>query len=190
MIGQYLGRVLHFAFAKFVLRTDGMQVIAAVAIPVLAGKVGLPHQSDISSVMMVWIAYFSVSLLAIRFVSAPYFVWREERERADRLVVVLKSPEHKIAEKMAERRAQVMADISRAVSEIVTHFGTDGCGDLTAKDAHNMMSLMFEANFHPELMQAIGAFHMVITADKTDKTEHYNMLKQSAFAVLQVIHRV
>lgn len=189
MLGHYMGRVWHFAFARFVIRTDAMQVIAAAAVPMLSARFLHVASSDLTAQVFSGIGYFSVSLLAIRLICAPYHVWKEERVRADSLKVILDSPEQKIAEKLADRRAQVLAEISRAVSEIVSHFGTGGAGKLDGKDAHNILSLMFEAGFHKELVAALNDLHVAISADSSDKALHYTNLKIKAAAVLGVIHR-
>lgn len=63
--------------------------------------------------------YAAIIYVALRFIAAPYFVWREEFDERIKLQDQLASPSHRLRASMLENQARLRQEFSRDFSNIV-----------------------------------------------------------------------
>lgn len=120
---QFLGRVLAFTFRGSVRQTDSWQIVAGgTALP----SIGLGIIYSIAGQEMPtieqaeWATYFGYGLLtwlAIRFLLAPFFIWREQYEEAASLRRELSKPERMVLERLTKHRAKARAKLSSELED-------------------------------------------------------------------------
>jgi hypothetical protein len=126
LVGQYLLRVLAFTFRGTVRQADSWQtVLGGTALPsiglgVVYGLLGR-HVPTISQAE--WASLFGYGLvtwLAVRFVIAPFFIWREQYEETTELRLELSKPERMVMEHLTKHRAKARAKLAAELEDIQT----------------------------------------------------------------------
>lgn len=129
---HYMGRVLAFTFRGSVRQADGWQIVAGgTALPSIALGViyGFLGQNMPTIEQAEWATYFGYGLvtwLAIRFLIAPFFIWKEQYQEAAELRLELSKPERKVLEHMAKHRAKARVKAIKKLEALHTvYFGDD-----------------------------------------------------------------
>lgn len=111
----FLGAMTRFACRRFVLRMDGAQIIVASLLPAFISAEGLAMPDE--NTTLAYIGYIILSFAALRFITAPYFLWKEDKARISDLEERLDSPrvaeKRRIAELMAEQKIAAMDEVTR-----------------------------------------------------------------------------
>ncbi|NVD45835.1 hypothetical protein [Qipengyuania atrilutea] len=124
---QYIGQVLAFTFRGSVRQTDSWQIVAGgTALPSLAlGAIyGLLGRDMPTIEQAEWATYFGYGLitwLAIRFLIAPFFIWKEQHEETAKLRLELSKPEQMIMQRLATHRAKARAKLAAELEDFQTH---------------------------------------------------------------------
>lgn len=119
----YLGRVWTFAFRRFALRTDAMQVVAASAIPLLAPYLGIKNPTQVSSEVLAYIGMAALALIAIRILSAPYFIWKEDQNLIEEQREELEAPDRREIEAGLEHRILLRRELVEKMAKLVAMAG-------------------------------------------------------------------
>jgi hypothetical protein len=115
----YFGRVWSFAFQKFTIRTDGMQIVAASLVPLLAPYLGIKNPSQANSEVLAYIGMAVLALILIRLLCAPYYIWKEDQATIDRLVAELEAPERRAQASMEEHRDALRRELGDKLADLV-----------------------------------------------------------------------
>lgn len=118
MLWRYIGLVLSFAFRRTTNAIDGAQVIIASLIPAVAVVTRVHTPPDIGNILLAYIGLAAISLLLVRLVSAPFFIWRENQADLDRLREELLKPNRIELKSLAKKRARVRLQIAKQVGKI------------------------------------------------------------------------
>ena len=82
---RFLALVFSRAFQPTTRITDGLQIIAASALPAAALVFGVRMPAEIGAQALAYIGLATVAFVAIRLLWAPYALWKEQIEIADKL---------------------------------------------------------------------------------------------------------
>lgn len=123
MVWQYIGLVLSFAFRRTTLAIDSLQVLAASAIPALANLAGLKMAPSIQNEALAYIGAIGIALVAIRLLSAPFFIWREQVGELAQLRLELSRPERMELKRLAKLKAKRKLRLAEAINDFnYAHF--------------------------------------------------------------------
>lgn len=112
LVWIYLGRVLAFTFRGSVKQTDSWQIIAggtaipSIALGIIYGLIGREMPSITPAQWAELFGYGLASWLAIRFLIAPFFIWRDQYQESAKLRLELSKPERIELERMSRLRAK------------------------------------------------------------------------------------
>lgn len=122
-----MGRVLAFTLRGSVRQADSWQVIATgTALPSLVlgtifSLAGLKVPTLDAATYPTYVGYGLLAWLAIRFVIAPFFIWREQYQETAELRLELLKPERLIMERLARHRARARAKLSSNLEDLQTY---------------------------------------------------------------------
>ena len=86
--------------------TDSLQVVAASALPAIANFAGVELSSSAEGNVFAYIGLAALSLFGIRFLWAPYSIWKAQTETIGELERELANPERMVLERLAKYRAK------------------------------------------------------------------------------------
>lgn len=89
----YLRAVLTRTFRGFVPVIDAMQVIMASAVPLFFYARGIKMPDDTVTAVLSYIGIAAVTYGGLRFLSAPFFIWRDQQQEISRLRSELSRPQ-------------------------------------------------------------------------------------------------
>jgi hypothetical protein len=90
-LGEFFARCLAFAFSRTFYRADALSVFAGLGVPAWYWVRAVPIPEWTAGFISFLILIISLAFLLIRLLTAPYFVWREEKSRVDSLTDLLYS---------------------------------------------------------------------------------------------------
>lgn len=121
---SFLGAVTRFAFKGIVLRTDGMQIVAASVMPAIFRALGWPMPESAQVASLAYIGYAIAAFVILRFLTAPYFIWKEDKALIAGLEQALASPKQRerqiIAERLADERFRLSEEVTRIRSVMIS----------------------------------------------------------------------
>ncbi|MDT9600030.1 hypothetical protein [Sphingosinicella rhizophila] len=117
MYAQYLGAVFRRALQPTVRVTDGLQILAASAVPAIADATELPVPATDSVLAYIGAAAISFVILRLLFV-APYHVWKEQVGELGGLKLELCKPERIEFARMAKVRAKKRVAFAALIREM------------------------------------------------------------------------
>ena len=117
MLWQYLGQIFAFAFRRTTPAIDGLQVVAASAIPAFAKLMGVKMASDTANDALAYIGFAAIAFIILRLLSAPYFIWREQTSDVACLKHELNRPERLEQELLMRKRAKFRIRLSAHIYE-------------------------------------------------------------------------
>lgn len=108
MLWEYLKRLFAFTFLRFTWRVDGAQILAASFLPAIGSRWGF----DVSD-PATYAGYAAIAYVALRFLCAPFFVWRDERLETHRAREALAAPEFAIRSALSGHQAKLRQEFAR-----------------------------------------------------------------------------
>jgi hypothetical protein len=117
---RYLGRVWTFAFRRFALRTDAMQILAASLVPMIAPYLGVQNPSQANSEVLAYIGMAILALVVIRLLSAPYFIWREDQAEIRELRHELDAPDRREMEAGLDHRIALRRELAEKLAKLIS----------------------------------------------------------------------
>jgi hypothetical protein len=115
---SYLASVLRFAVKGFVFRTDAMQILLASLVPAYFQAKGVAMPEGTANIVLTYIAYGTITFMALRFVTAPYFIWKEQNETIDALQKVMDEPKRLSAKNQAEHLTKLKMSLADDVGKL------------------------------------------------------------------------
>lgn len=73
--------------------TDGLQILAASALPIATRLVGIDMPDDAGNLVLAYIGLAAIAFIAIRLFWAPYSLWKEQGQQLNLLNLKLAAPE-------------------------------------------------------------------------------------------------
>jgi hypothetical protein len=114
----YLASVLRFAVKGFVFRTDAMQIILASLVPAYFQLRGMAMPDGIANIVLTYIAYGTVAFVMLRFVTAPYFIWKEQNAKIFTLQDIVDEPKRLSAKRQAEYTTELKLELSKLIGSV------------------------------------------------------------------------
>jgi hypothetical protein len=119
----YLVAVLRFALRRSLVLTDRLSIIAAVLVPAIWQTAGKPMPEWVAG-YVAWLVIIAVGGGAgLRFVTAPYFIWREQNKTISELRTELAKPEQSIKARMHDDIATARVGLLDQLMRIHERFG-------------------------------------------------------------------
>lgn len=115
---NYLTSVLRFALKGFVLRTDAMQIILASLVPAYFQARGVAMPDGIANIVLTYIAYGAIAFVTLRFVTAPYFIWKEQNAKILALQDIVDEPKRSSAKRQAEYITDLKLELSTLIGGV------------------------------------------------------------------------
>ena len=176
MLWAYLGEVGRRAFSPTARMTDALQVVAASALPAVGKVFGLNIPATAEADILAYIGLAAVAYIAIRFIWAPYAIWKDDRVEVAQLKIELSKPERLIIENMAKIQAKKRVKLSRQIQKMhMVAFYRDGHGraiDQLNKEfiasIHLAQNCGLETEFSDHLEKLYELVKARISSDVTD----------------------
>ena len=90
---SYFWALWRFAVRGFALKTDTMQIILASVVPAAYYLLGKPMPEGTTSAILAYVGMTTLTFVAMRFIVAPYFVWKEQNGKIRELRNELDAPD-------------------------------------------------------------------------------------------------
>lgn len=126
LLWLYLGRVFAFTFRGSVRHADSWQIVAGgTAVPsillgIIFGVVGQDMPNITPAEWATFFGYGLITWLLIRFLVAPFFIWREQYEESTELRTELSKPERMVMERLSKHRAKARAKLAASLEDFQT----------------------------------------------------------------------
>lgn len=115
MIWVYLEQVSRRALSPAVRVTDGLQIASASALPAVGKFLGLKMPYSIGTDALSYIGAAAMAFIAIRFLWAPYALWKDQIIETGKLRLELSKPEQMIQKHMAKQRAKARLKLIKKI---------------------------------------------------------------------------
>lgn len=120
---SYLAAILRFALRRSFTLTDRLSVIAGVLVPAIWQTTGKPMPEWLAP-YVAWTIIIAVGGgVTLRFVTAPYFIWREQNATINALKIELAKPELSIKARMHDNIASARVDLLDQLMRIHERMG-------------------------------------------------------------------
>jgi len=120
---EYVRRVFSKAFAPTLRVVDSIGFTLPPVVGFAYWFSGLPVPDGLAEITAALVVGGAAVVLFIRFVTAPYFIWREDQSIIEALNRKIKDPAEltkaKIAEFESARRIELIEDLNRITSQVV-----------------------------------------------------------------------
>ena len=116
---EYLHEILSRTFKPSVRITDGLSIMAGVAVPAFYWLQDKPVPEDILGPVSFVILTVAAGAIVLRLITAPYFIWKEDGERIDELETALAAPAHKEQELISEILARQKVEAAEEISGVM-----------------------------------------------------------------------
>lgn len=161
MLWMYLGEVLKRAFTPTPRLIDGLQIVAASALPALASFAGVEMPEGIQESALAYIGLAALSYFAIRLFWAPYAIWKDDKGEIGSLKLELSKPERMVQEHFSRLRAKSRMKLTKRLSQMhLACFDDDkemALGNL-AMHSYHAFRLAHSAGLPREFHDAIKCF--------------------------------
>jgi len=116
MVAKYLSLVLRYAVERSFRLTDRLSVFAALVAPAVFHLWGKAVPERFGVYLAVGILTFVGSVILLRLLTAPYFIWSEQNDEITELEKKLAKPQqierHRIGELLGTVRARLVDELS------------------------------------------------------------------------------
>lgn len=198
LLVHYLARVLAFTFRGSVRQTDSWQIVAGgTAIPsiVLGGVYGLMGRDVPSISPTEWATFFGYGLvtwLGIRFLVAPFFIWREQYEETAELRLELSKPERMVMEHLTRHRAKARAKLASQLEDFQTYAFAEEFNDACIAATANKMSKIRQLQAQAGLSNAFekGRGRLLLAVQNEAKAPSHTLpMDRESDRVLKLLQR-
>lgn len=107
----FLKEVFKRAFHPAPRVTDGLQILAASALPALAKFFGVRFSHSVNNDALAYIGAVAVLFIVIRLFWAPYSLWKTTVEENSAMKLELKKPERMVSERLARQKAKALVKV-------------------------------------------------------------------------------
>ncbi len=121
MLWNYLGQIFAFAFRRTTPAIDGLQVVAASALPAIARISGAHFAANASTDALAYIGFAAIAFVLLRLLSAPYFIWRDQSQEIAQLKHDLSLPERRERELLVKNRVKSRLNLAAHIHEYYMH---------------------------------------------------------------------
>jgi hypothetical protein len=121
----YLEAIAHFAWRRSLVLTDRLSIIIGVLVPAIARVTGKPVAEDLASTLAWGAIIIVLGGVALRLITAPYFIWREQNKTIAELRAGLAAPEHSMKQAIHADIAAARIGLFEQLSRIHERFGKD-----------------------------------------------------------------
>ena len=101
------------------MKLDGAQILVAAFLPALFRLMGWPMPAESQAAVFAYIGYSILAFVVIRFVTAPYFIWKEQNTKISTLTESLSAPQQHEESKLRERFAENAAEAISLLSDFL-----------------------------------------------------------------------
>lgn len=200
---SYLGSLWRFAVRGFVFKNDTMQIILASMLPAAYLWSGKPMPDGETSKVLAYFGMTTVTFVAVRFIVAPYFVWKEQNQKIKTLEAALMEPSLKLAEKSAEyvfsRKIELAKLIGLMLDESLKYWRSVGGGPssdigtflVAKKHAGQIVTeFSYEKELYTDVIDFIQACSLVIrdTQEGTPNSDGRGKIHELGQKILKVLH--
>ena len=155
MFGKYISSVWRFATYRSVSRLDIWQIIAASGVPLYYKVMGWPMPSDTAIWALANLGLLTFGYIAIRFLTAPYFVWREDQEKIAVLTTELNSPKLIERQRIAEHMATVKMSYQKEITRVRRIFIDKSSAKDQMKKAFHGVEVYSDVLWHDVLFRSL-----------------------------------
>lgn len=159
---------MYFAFLRLVLArafhpatrvTDGLQIVAASAIPAAAMLAGVNMPSNMGNEALGYIGLATLAFVVIRLLWAPYSIWKDETVKVALLEGEMADPVHQIKKSQSTIIAANRLQLAGAIWQDYFYMMGVMIGDtkkLPKKFGKERFRLMAETDFSPPFRSAMS----------------------------------
>ncbi len=143
---KYLGLLFNHAAAKSVTLTDRLTILIVPFTTLVLWTTGAKMTETIQETLALGVAITVMGVVVLRFASASYFLWKEDRAEIASLKADLKSPQFQEAEVMNDHRLQLRKELRDRIAWLTTFAEARA----QVKDSHviyNDADQLFAKNF-------------------------------------------
>lgn len=120
MVSRYVRAVLERTFTGFVPLVDAMQILMASAVPLYFWWRGHEMPADTVTNVLAWIGIAALGYVALRLLTAPYFIWLDQEKKISELNIEIQAPNHatkiSASQKLHERQHKFWDEASALAS--------------------------------------------------------------------------
>jgi hypothetical protein len=183
MYFSWLFEVIKRALIPAPRLTDTLQILAASALPALSQFAGLSLPAGAPQSVLAYIGLIALCFLAIRFLWAPYAIWREKEATITSLNAELAKPERMIFAEIAKHRAEARAQLTVALEDFQTVSFTVEPNDIYEKmfvERHNKIkTLAATAGLSQSYDQTWRLFRHAVKQEAETPNEHQGIPRVS-----------
>ena len=115
---SFLGEIVTFAVRGSVLLTDRLSIVIGPFVTLGLRAAGRDVGDSVSDTIAIGIAITVATVIALRFLCAPYFIWRAQNKCIVDLEAEIASPELIERKWLAEYVAETRAKLARALADL------------------------------------------------------------------------
>jgi hypothetical protein len=116
MASSYITDIAEFAFRKSYDGLDRLATIAGLAVPAVYYFAGKPMPETVGGQIAAFVLCALAAITVLRFLSAPYFVWREQQAKIAALSESPNEPTRLLLSHMSQRDAK---DLSKFLDVVI-----------------------------------------------------------------------
>lgn len=171
MLWNYLGRVFAFAFRRTTPAIDGLQVVAASALPAIARISGAHFAANASTDALAYIGFAAIAFVLLRLLSAPYFIWRDQSQEIAQLKHDLNLPERRERALLTKKRVKYRLKLASHIHEYYMHAHSSGKDDTVSVLGATGMKLVAKCGTSNALRTGYSRlvdYSQIIRGDRAD----------------------
>jgi hypothetical protein len=190
LLTAYLARVFHFAFRNFAIRSDLTYGLVSLVAAILVGPEDKLVAELTTHDLGIYAAYtLGIYLLLRLLIVGPYYVWKEEKERADGLHAIVESPARIEREAFVTLRAQKKLELVAAVRKAhICALGEDD--EITRGAIRDLAEIEPQAIPDGSLHELVRDFMRTAEAYPTTVKKDSEALRLKAETLMQQIHKL
>lgn len=112
----YLWEVVKRAFTPAPRVTDILQILAASTLPAITKFAGVELPANASEDALAYIGLIAVTFIVIRFLWAPYSIWKDQSSEVAQLRSEISKPQRVEMLRLAEHRADARASLAETLA--------------------------------------------------------------------------
>lgn len=144
MVGRFLHRVFNKAFAPTVRVVDAVGIVLPPAIGGVYWLTGAPVPDGLGEAVGAWVMGGAAMILFLRFVTAPYLIWKEDQTFIEKLEHKLDDPKRRAQESLrsefAKDRASLLKKLLAIQSDMRRYNEAASVGAETAETLYELAS--------------------------------------------------